>query len=265
MNKKYSVILLVLCLVSVFSLDARKKPKAFTHETVAIPAVAPRVVAVETAHTQLVLQVDEKGTVRTLHYGALVPSPEQFLDYRQGGNHNFGAPTAYPTAGGTFNGIDALHVKSPGGYQNTELYYVSHDTVSRGGMVSTTIHMKDYVTALEVDLVYDACVAEDVIKMHSVIRNAGKKAVELRNYASSSLNLSADDYLLTHFYGGWATEMQLDRVLLTHDTKAAAVRRPPRTAIPLSCSPWAGISAKPRERLWPAPWHGAETGASALR
>ena len=225
MRKTYSVCLLALCLLSVFSLDARKKPKAFVHETVAIPAVTPKVVAVETAHTQLILQVDAKGTVRTMHYGAPVAGPEQFLNYKQGGNHNFGAPVTYPTAGGTFNGQEALHVKYPDGYQNTELYYVSHETASRGGIVTTTLHLKDYVTALEVDLVYEAHQAEDVILMHSVIRNGGKKAVELRNFASASLNLAADDYLLTHFYGGWATEMQMDQELLTHDTKVLESRR----------------------------------------
>ena len=143
MKKTYSVILLALCLLSSFSLDARKKPKAFTHETVAVPAVTPKVVAVETAHTQLILQVDAKGIVRTVHYGAPVANPAQFLNYVQGGHHNFESPSAYPTAGGRFNGQDALHVKYPDGYQNTELYYVSHESASRDGAVTTTLHLKD--------------------------------------------------------------------------------------------------------------------------
>lgn len=229
MKKKYSVILMALCLLSVLSLDARKKEKPFVHETVTIPPVTPRVIAVETAHTQLVLQVDSKGTVRTVHYGPMAGDPAQFLHYEQGGNHNFGAPVTYPTAGGNFNGQNALHVKYADGNQNTELFYVSHEVVSRSGVVSTILHMKDYVTDLEVDLVYDACTAEDIIKMHSVIRNGGKKPVELRNFASSSLNLSADGYLLTHFYGGWATEMQVDQTLLTHDTKVLETRRGTQT------------------------------------
>ena len=229
MYKKYSVILMALCLLSGLPLDARKKEKPFVHETVTIPSVTPRVIAVETAHTQLVLQIDSKGTVRTVHYGPMAGDPAQFLHYEQGGNHNFGAPVTYPTAGGNFNGQNALHVKYADGNQNTELFYVSHEVVSHSGVVSTILHMKDYVTDLEVDLVYDACTAEDVIKMHSVIRNGGKKGVELRNFASASLNLSADDYLLTHFYGGWATEMQVDQPLLTHDTKVLETRRGTQT------------------------------------
>ena len=198
-----------------------KKLKKFTHETVEIPAVTPRVIAVETAGTQLLLQVDKKGTVRTVHYGAPAGNPDAFLKFSTGAS----IPEAYPAAGGRFNGLDALHVKYADGNQNTELYYVSHETASKSGITTTTIHTKDYVTALEVDLVYDAHQAEDVILMHSVIRNSGKKPVELRNYASASLNLTADDYLLTHFYGGWAREMQVGQTLLTHDTKVIETRR----------------------------------------
>ena len=222
---KQYIFALAALLLAVVPAQGRKHPKKFSHETVQVPAVTPRIIPIETDHTQLILQVDGKGTVHTLHYGAQAGSPDQFTDFRFGGNHNFGAPCTYPTAGGTFNGQEALHVQYADGSQNTELYYTGHESASRSGVVTTTLHLKDYVTALEVDLVYDAHQAEDVILMHSVIRNAGKKAVQLRNFASASLNLVADDYLLTHFYGGWATEMQMDQTLLTHDTKVLESRR----------------------------------------
>ena len=222
---KQYIFALAALLLAVVPAQGRKNPKKFSHETVQVPAVTPRIIPIETDHTQLILQVDGKGTVHTLHYGAQAGSPDQFTDFRFGGNHNFGAPCTYPTAGGTFNGQEALHVQYADGSQNTELYYTGHESASRSGVVTTTLHLKDYVTALEVDLVYDAHQAEDVILMHSVIRNAGKKAVQLRNFASASLNLVADDYLLTHFYGGWATEMQMDQTLLTHDTKVLESRR----------------------------------------
>ena len=222
---KQYIFALAALLLAVVPAQGRKNPKKYSHETVQVPAVKPRIIPIETDHTQLILQVDGKGTVHTLHYGAQAGSPDQFTDFRFGGNHNFGAPCTYPTAGGTFNGQEALHVQYADGSQNTELYYTGHESASRSGVVTTTLHLKDYVTALEVDLVYDAHQAEDVILMHSVIRNAGKKAVQLRNFASASLNLVADDYLLTHFYGGWATEMQMDQTLLTHDTKVLESRR----------------------------------------
>ncbi|MBO4475898.1 MAG: alpha-galactosidase [Bacteroidales bacterium] len=222
---KFRLLLLAALLVAVIPADARKRPQKFSHQTFDIPAVQPRVIDVETSGTQLVLQVDAKGTVRTVHYGAPAGDPAQFMEFDAGGQHNFSAPTTYPTAGGTFNGLDALHVKYSDGSQNTELYYTSHEVQVRDGITTTTVHLKDYVTSLEADLIYDACVPEDVILMHAVIRNCGKKAVELRNAASASLNLPAGKYLLTHFYGGWATEMQMDQTILTHDTKVIETRR----------------------------------------
>lgn len=222
-----TLILLAAVAATILPAAAKKQPKKkpFVHETVQIPEVKPQAIAVGTDHSQLVLQVDKRGAVRTVHYGAPAGDPSQFLDFTFGGHHNFESPLTYQPVGGRFNGIDALHVKYADGSQNTELYYVSHETSSRSGVTTTTLHLKDYVTALEVDLVYDAFAAEDVIQMHSVIRNGGKAPVELRNYASASLNLVADDYLLTHFYGGWASEMQVDRTLLTHDTKVIETRR----------------------------------------
>ncbi len=210
---------------AIIPAQGRKTPKKISRETVTVPSVTPQVIAVKTSHTQLILQVDGRGTLQTLHYGAPAGDPSQFMDFHFGGNHNFGAPTAYPAAGGTFNGQEALHVLYPDGSQNTELYYLGHESAAQGGVITTTIHLKDYVTGLEVDLVYEAHQVEDVILMHSVIRNAGKKPVQLRNFASSSLNLVADNYLLTHFHGGWATEMQMEQTLLTHDTKVLESRR----------------------------------------
>ena len=227
--KLRSLLLAAMLLLAAVPSEARRKPQKFTHETVDIPAVQPRAIAVETAGTQLVLQVDARGTVNTVHYGAPAGDPAQFIGFNQGGHHNFDAPSAYPTAGGRFNGLDALHVKYSDGTQNTELYYTSHEVQARDGVTTTTVHLKDYVTALEVDLVYDAYVPEDVILMHTVIRNCGKKDVELRNAASASLNLTPGKYLLTHFYGGWATEMQIDQTLLTHDTKVIETRRGTQT------------------------------------
>lgn len=191
-----------------------------------LPPVTQKVISVETENTQLILQVDKKGIVRTMHYGEDAGDPTQFLYYYTGRGNDYGdGPMTYPTVGGGFNGQPALHVKYADGNQNTELYYVSDESSSRDGVTTTILHLKDYVTKLEVDLIYEAYLAEDVILMHSEIRNGGKKEVKLRSYASASINIDADKYLLTHFYGGWATEMQRDQTLLTHDVKVLESRR----------------------------------------
>ena len=223
---KRLLLILATLAVALAPAQAGKKVKKFTHETVAVPSVEPRIIPVRTVGTQLVLHVDGKGVVRILHYGADVGDPDQFLRYSARLGDSYGSGTmAYPTAGGRFIGQSALDVRYADGTRNTELYYVSHSTESRGGVTSTVIELKDYVTSLKVRLVYDAYYAQDVIAMHSEIENAGRKSVRLVEFASASLPLDADDYLLTHFYGGWASEMQMDRTLLTHDRKVIESRR----------------------------------------
>ena len=224
--KRSILLLLTATVLAIAPAWARKAPKKFVHETVAIPEVAPKVIAVETDHTQLLLQVDKKGSVRTVHYGVPTGEAAQFVSFRSGYGSLYGSgPMTYPTVGGRFIGQPALQVKYADGTHNTELYYVSHETVSRSGAVTTTLHLKDYVTALEVSLGYEAFQAEDVILMHSEVVNGGKKAVELLDVASASLNLDAGDYLLTHFYGDWAMEMQVERTPLTHGVTVIESRR----------------------------------------
>ena len=98
------MIALAAMLLAVLPADARKKPQKFTHETYPLPAVTPQVIAVETAGTQLLLQVDAKGTVRTVRYGAPAGAPEEYAGYTAGTYHNWGAPDTYPAVGARFNG-----------------------------------------------------------------------------------------------------------------------------------------------------------------
>ena len=151
--KRSILLLLSATVIAIAPAWARKAPKKFVHETVAIPEISPKVIAVETDHTQLLLQVDKKGSVRTVHYGAPTGEAAQFVSFRSGYGSLYGSgPMTYPTVGGRFIGQPALQVKYADGTHNTELYYVSHETVSRGGAVTTTLHLKDYGTALEVSL-----------------------------------------------------------------------------------------------------------------
>ena len=226
--KKFLLLCLALVLV-LTGAEARNTPKkkAYVHETVAIPEVQPRVIAIETENTALILQVDKKGVVRTCHYGAKLQRPEDFL--------SFGQKTAwqidpgmlsYPAAGGRFSGQSALTVKYSDGFSNTEIYYTSHEVSGN----KTVIHLKDYVTLLEVDLVYELFPKEDVIVSHSEIINGGKKPVELVDFASSSMTLTGRKYLLTHFHGAWADEMQVDRDILGHGIKVLESRRGVQTS-----------------------------------
>ncbi|MCR5408100.1 MAG: alpha-galactosidase [Bacteroidales bacterium] len=222
---KHITILAAALLVAVMPAEARKAKK-FTHQTVEIPAVEPQSIVIETAGSQLVLAVTTDRNLVLRHYGAPVKDAGQFTHMDTGRGNG---AQAYPAAGGTFLGQAALHVKYADGNHNTELRYLSHSVKASGGVKTTEIVLKDYVTDLQVKLVYDAYRKENVICSHSEIVNGGKKAVELLEVASSSLTLEADKYLLTHFHGGWAYEMQTARELLDFGTKVIESRRGTQT------------------------------------
>lgn len=225
-SKLLLLIVLAFAVVAPSASARKEKKKPYNHTVVEIPAVKRQVIPVETAHTQLILRVQENGVLQTLHFGALIADPNAYLDYfTYRSDDNGSGPMAYPTAGGRYVGEPALHVKYADGYHNTELYYAGHEVHEKGNVITTEILLKDYVTLLEVKIVYDAYQKEDVIVTHTEILNGAKQAVELQNYASGSLYLDADKYYLTHFHGGWADEMQMDGELLTHDTKVIESRR----------------------------------------
>ena len=222
---KHITILVAALLVAVMPAEARKAKK-FTHQTVEIPAVEPQSILIETAGSQLVLAVTADRNLVLRHYGAPVKDAGQFTHMDTGRGNG---AQAYPAAGGTFLGQAALHVKYADGNHNTELRYLSHSVKASGGVKTTEIVLKDYVTDLQVKLVYDAYLKENVICSHSEIVNGGEKAVELLEVASSSLTLEADKYLLTHFHGGWAYEMQTSREMLDFGTKVIESRRGTQT------------------------------------
>lgn len=191
-----------------------------------LTAVTPTVIDIHTDQTQLILTVDAAGNLRTRHYGARVADPGRFLGMdAQAERPNGAGPMTVPTTGGVFVGSPALHVHYADGTHNTELYYTGHQSRSKDGVTTTEISLKDPVTALQVKLVYEAYGKEDVILAHTEITNGGKKPAELLDYASSAMHFEADRYLLTHTWGGWASEMQVERERLGHDTKIIESRR----------------------------------------
>ena len=195
-------------------------------------AVEPTFISIETDHTQLILTVDEAGNLRTRHYGARIGDPAPFLLMDASLHQDNGAgPMTYPTTGGKFIGAPALHVRYADGNHNTELRYVGHVTTPEESIFEDTnrsvtiIRLEDPVTAMAVGLWFVAHKKEDVIVTHAEITNRGKKSVELLDYASSAMHFEADKYLLTHTWGGWASEMQVERELLGHDAKVIESRR----------------------------------------
>lgn len=188
-------------------------------------------VNIETANTQMVLGTDAKGQLLFLHYGAKVGNPEQFENWNSYRRTDYSTDAlAYPAQGGRFFNEPALAVKYHDTDQNTELVYGSQSVSEpKSGVKRYEVLLKDVKTKLEVKLIYMAYVKEDVIVANTEITNGGCKAIALDRYASSAINLRAGKYLLSHFYGSWAREMQIDREMLTHGVKAIENKQGVRT------------------------------------
>lgn len=217
--------LLLLALTVLVALTASaQKSKKFVHATLIPPTVEPRIIAVETASSSLILSVRENGSVFQLHFGTKVNETEFAAIPSYAGRYGNGAP-AYPATGGRFLGEPALHLRYADGTHNTELHYIGHETAEAAGVRTTTVRLLDYVTKLRVDLVYEAYPEEDVILTHTRIYNAGDKPVTLLSYASGAMTFTSDRYLLTHVNGSWAQEMQVESELLTHHLKVLEDRR----------------------------------------
>lgn len=185
-------------------------------------ASEPKLISIETSETQMLLYVQENGEVSFYHYGKKFDRPEQISGYRSYRRWDYGTePPAYPARGGRYFNQAALAVKYSTGELNTELLYEGHSVRNLSdAAVRTVVSLKDSKTDLSVDLYYDAYQKEDVIVTHAEITNGGRKPVVLESYASSAINIHASRYLLTHFYGSWAREMQVKRELLTPGIKS---------------------------------------------
>lgn len=184
-------------------------------------AITDPYICVNTDNTCIILHINEDNRLMFMHYGLKVGDTGQYTGYNSYRRIDYGTdPMAYPTRGGRFYNKPALSVKYSDNDVNTELEYISH-TISdiRPGVTQTSIIMQDPKTSLEVRLVYISYSKEDVIVAHTEITNKGNKEVTLENYASSAINIKAGKYLLTHFHGAWASEMQLAQEVLTHGTK----------------------------------------------
>lgn len=200
-------LLIFIFIAFALSLSARAAEKLF--------------ISINTENTSIVLEKNDTGDLMFMHYGLPTGDASQYGNYNSYRRVDYGTdPMAYPARGGRYYNEPALSVKYADTDANTELKYVSHKTsVPQKGVEQTDIILRDPKTALEVTLTYTAYQKEDVITAHTEITNKGGKTVTLENYASSCINLKAGKYLLTHFHGAWAGEMQTEHEQLTHGTK----------------------------------------------
>lgn len=192
-----------------------------------------KLIEIKTRSTAWVYGVDSNNRLVFLYYGKNLNASDDFKKqraYSKPDTDRDFSYEGYPTFGlGNIN-EPALAVIHADGSLNTELAFISSETVElQDNVTETIITLKDRIYDLVVELHSKAYKQEDVISQWTEIRNRESGEVVLKNYASSFLPLYGKNYYLTHFYGSWAGEMHVVEEKLDNGIKLVECKKGVRT------------------------------------
>lgn len=172
--------------------------------TVALPAMAEKV-SVNTKGMSLILDVEKGKPAQYLYFGTkLNPNDLQNLKVATGGRMD-----AYPAYGLNTPAEAALAMRHSDGNLSTALVATGCDVKNEGNASVTTVHLKDPVYNIKVDLKYRAYNDVDMIEAWTEILNGEKGTVTLTTFASAMLPIRRGDVWMSHLSGTWAAEGQL--------------------------------------------------------
>ena len=177
-----------------------------------------QVVHIKTNNVSLVYGVF-KTKVKQIHFGNSLTS----TDGIDGLTTAF--DEAYPSFGNGSSNEVALIATHDDGTMVTDLVYLSHKQQLDGNIQTTSIQLKDEKKPFFVELNFKAYQSENVIEQWVTIRHTEKKPIRLEQFASTTLGFKAESYYLTHFYGSWAQEMQLNEEKLNNGIKIIETKR----------------------------------------
>ncbi len=172
--------------------------------TVALPVMAEKV-SVNTKGMSLILDVDKGKPAQYLYFGTkLNPNDLQNLKVATDGRMD-----AYPAYGLNTPAEAALAMRHSDGNLSTALVATGCDVKNEGNASVTTVHLKDPVYNIKVDLKYRAYNDVDMIEAWTEILNGEKGTVTLTTFASAMLPIRRGDIWMSHLSGTWAAEGQL--------------------------------------------------------
>lgn len=160
-------------------------------------------ILVSTPSTTLLLSAREGEPLHFAYYGERIDKAEQVYDAYSLWED------AYPAFGRGCLDPTALSVVHADGNMSTELAVTGHDEKADGESTVYTVHMKDKVYDLLVDVHYRAWHNADAIETWQTITNGEKKPITLLQYASVSLPLRRGNVWASHMHGTWASEAEL--------------------------------------------------------
>ena len=172
--------------------------------TIALPAMAEKV-SVNTKGMSLILDVEKGKPAQYLYFGTkLNPNDLQNLKVATDGRMD-----AYPAYGLNTPAEAALAMRHSDGNLSTALVATGCDVKNEGNASVTTVHLKDPVYNIKVDLKYRAYNDVDMIEAWTEILNGEKGTVTLTTFASAMLPIRRGDVWMSHLSGTWAAEGQL--------------------------------------------------------
>ena len=186
------------------------KSMALLMLTMAMPAMADQV-SVNTQGVSLVLDVENGQPAKYLYFGAR-------LDERDKANLSVtanGRMDVYPAYGLNTPAESALALRHADGNMSTALVATGYDSRQEANATVTTIHLKDAVYPVRVDLCYRAYKDVDLIEAWSEITNGEKGTVTLTTFASAMLPIRRGNVWMSHLSGTWASEGDVNNELLT--------------------------------------------------
>ena len=188
---------------------------------------------VSTARTSYGLQVTEDGLVVHRYWGARLERAEDLLlaararhDPRAEYDGKPLIKQEYQGAGGYFFDEPCLRVDYLNSCRDTKLFYAGHRVERGEGSETLIVELKEELFPLRVRLYYRVYDGLDVLDRWSEIINEGEAPVQLESVQSAVFYLPrAREYRLTHMFGKWSSEYQLQRVTLSKHRTVVDTRR----------------------------------------
>jgi alpha-galactosidase len=165
------------------------------------PAMAEQVV-VQTKNMTMVLDVNNGRQPRYVYFGSKLSAND--LNHLQ--HPTNGRMDVYPAHGLNLPAEDALAMKHIDGNMSSALVATGVEKSEEAHATITTIHTKDAVYPINVDIKYRAYKDVDMIETWTEITNNEKGTVTLTMFASACLPIRRGEVWISHLHGSWANE-----------------------------------------------------------
>jgi alpha-galactosidase len=150
----------------------------------------------------------------------------------------------YPVFGGLKYNEPCLKATFADGVRDLVLQFVEAKIIETENP-QLTLHCKDAYYPLNIDLIYILHEKHDLIERKVRLTNTGQENISIERAFSAQWHLPAgQDYYLTHLYGRWLDEFNIQRERLTPGTKVLESRRITSSH---HHSPWFAVDSEANE------------------